>query len=175
MLAGHTLRGGAITVAGRPITVDAAGQFAQLMNVSSVGETAIVVRASAPNHAPRMVAIKVKRVQNLREEAKSFASRANSSYASIASDTDGKRGWTVALDGEVNEFRLVGHTTVILFEVKSGCTKGPCLVRLVHGARVSLEKGEHFTAYGHISGAVEGPVRGLRIPEVRVDFMVKDA
>ena len=45
VLAGYTAKGATVTVAGAPITVDAGGRFAQVMNVSAPGETTIVVRA----------------------------------------------------------------------------------------------------------------------------------
>ena len=84
MLSGHTLKDGRITVSGRPITVDAEGRFAQLMNVSSIGETTVVVRAEAKDHAPRLVRVRVKRVTSLRDEAASFRQSATTDYSSIA-------------------------------------------------------------------------------------------
>jgi hypothetical protein len=173
MLAGRTLRGGNVTVAGRPITVDGAGQFAQLMNVSAVGETTIVVRGSAPDHAPRLFPIRVRRVQSLRDEARIFTERATTSYAALGSDIDAKRGWLVVFEGEVSESRLAGQTTVALLDVRSGCKAPPCLARLSYGARVNLERGERITAYGRIAGSVQGPRTGTKIPAVTLDFLLR--
>jgi len=172
MLAGHTQPTGTVTVAGRPITVDATGRFAQLMNVSSVGETTIDVRAAAPDQAPRSCPLHIKRVASLKTEAAAFAARATDSYAAIAADSVAKKGWAVALFGEVVEARTQNHTSVVLLDVKKGCTSRPCLARLVHGAKVDLVQGDHARAYGHVLGAVDGPRTGHMIPEVRAQFFL---
>jgi hypothetical protein len=172
VLAGGTQRGGSLTVAGRPITVDASGRFAQLMNVSSIGETSIVLRAAAPDHAPRLFPILIRRVQSLREEAKLFSAKATTSYAAIASGIEAKRGWAVAFQGVINELRLEPYVSVIVLEVESGCGDPPCFARVVHGARLELARGERIGAYGRISGALDGPRSGYKIPEVTADFVV---
>jgi len=172
MLAGNTQPTGTVTVAGRPITVDATGRFAQLMNVSSVGETTIDVRAAAPDQAPRSCPLRIKRVASLKTEAVAFAARATDSYAAIATDSAAKKGWAVALFGEVVEARTQNHTSVVLLDVKKGCTSRPCLARLVHGAKVDLVQGDHARAYGHVLGAVDGPRTGHMIPEVRAQFFL---
>lgn len=171
MLAGRTQTAGSVSVGGRPITVDPSGRFAQLMNVSSVGETTIVVRASAPDHAPRLFPIRVRRVASLATEAERFAARATRSYAAIASDIEGKRGWAVALNGEVVEARSEGHTSVILLDVESGCARRPCLARVVYGTKSSARSGDHLGVYGHVTRAVDGPRTGAKIPELSADFV----
>ena len=101
-LSGRTLKDGRITVSGRPITVDTEGRFAQLMNVSSIGETTIVVRAESKDHAPRLVRVRVKRVASLRDEAVVFDESATRSiHASMSLPRDASKGMSVALDGEV--------------------------------------------------------------------------
>ena len=173
MLAGRTQKGGAVTVAGRPITVDTSGRFAQLMNVSSVGETTITVRATAPNHAPRLVPVRVKRVKSLVDEATAFRKRATDSYSGIASDIDSKQGWAIVLHGTVVEARSEDHTTIVLLEARRGCTDAPCMARLVHGAKVQLKKNESITAYGRVTRAVAGLRKGKKVPEVAVDFILR--
>jgi len=173
MLAGRTLRGGTVTVADRPITVDAAGRFAQPMTVSSVGETSIVLRASAPNHAPRLVPIRVRRVASLTDEAKAFKARATTSYSELASDLEHKRGNLVALDGEVNEVKTEAYSSVILLDVRTGCQAPPCLARVVHGAQLTLQRRDRITVCGQLAGAVDGPRTGTKIPEVTADFVVQ--
>jgi hypothetical protein len=172
MLAGRTLRGGAVTVADRPITVDASGRFAQPMTVSSIGETSIVLRASAPNHAPRLVSIRVRRVADLAEEAKALKARATTSYAELVANQESKRGNLVALDGEVNEVKTEAYSSVILLDVRNGCQAAPCLVRVVHGARLAIERRDRITVGGQLAGAVDGPRTGTKIPEVTADFVV---
>jgi len=173
-LAGRTLKGGSIHVEGRPITVDPQGRFAQLMNVSAVGRTTIMVRASAPDHAPRLFPIDVERVASLRATAKSFAAKAADSYTAIATDIAAKRGWAVALPGRVTDVRSDGHTSVILLEISKGCSKKPCLARLLQRARATVSPGNNVTAYGHVTGAVDGPRAGDKIPEILVEFILPD-
>jgi hypothetical protein len=173
MLAGRTAPGAGISVAGRPIAVDATGRFAQLMNVSSVGTATIVVRATLAEHAPRMVPIEVRRVESLRQEAQRIQSGATRSYAALLSGLDSKRGWLVELEGDVVEARITAHTTVLLVDAVRDCAERPCLARLVFAAPFPAEKAQRLTAYGRLSGVVEGPRAGSRIPEVRVDFVLR--
>jgi hypothetical protein len=174
MLAGRTQKGAALSVAGRPINVEADGKFAQLMSVSDTGETTISVKASAPGRAPRIVPIKVSRVESLAEHAGRFRQNATTDYDVIASDIERKRGSPVALRGTVAEARVERHTTLILLEAKSGCENPPCFARVVHGANTPLAKGNSIGVYGRISGTVEGARSGTRIPEIRADFIVKE-
>lgn len=171
MLSGRTLKDGRITVSGRPITVDAEGRFAQLMNVSSIGQTTIVVRAEAKDHAPRLVRVRVKRVASLREEGAAYRQTAIDDYAAIAA-ADSKKGATVALNGEVVETRLDGEMTVLLLEVKKGCTATPCLAKVVYGGRFDARKGAVVGAFGHVLGSVDGPRTGIQIPEIAAEFLL---
>lgn len=170
MLSGHTLKDGRITVGGRPITVDAEGRFAQLMNVSSVGETTIVVRAEAKDHAPRLVRVRVKRVRSLHDEAALFRQTAVSDYATVAADP--KKGEAIAFDGEVVEARLAGEVTILLLDVKKGCARQPCLARVVYGGRFETKKGAPVGAFGRLHGNVDGPRTGAQIPEIFAEFLL---
>ena len=169
-LAGQTQKGASVTVAGRPLAVDANGKFAQLMNVSSVGETTIAVRADAPKRAPRLFPIKVRRVESLTQEAKRIGGKATRTYSGIQSDVKSKRGWAVALEGVVVENRASNHTSVVLLDVVGGCPARPCLAKVVHGATLPFAAGKRITVYGQLLGEVEGPQSGTKIPEVRADF-----
>jgi hypothetical protein len=173
MLAGRTAPGAAVSVAGRPIAVDATGRFAQLMNVSSVGTATILVRAALAQHAPRLVPIEVRRVESLRQEALRIQSGATRSYAALMANPESKRGWVVELEGDVIESRITDFTTVLLVDAVRDCPARPCLARLVYATRYAADKGQRLTAYGRLSGMVEGPRTGTRIPEVRADFLLR--
>jgi hypothetical protein len=172
MLAGRTLKDGRITVSGRPITVDGSGRFAQLMNISSEGETTISVRADAKDFGPRIMHVRVKRVAHLSDEGARFRETAADEYSSM-SDADSKKGFAVALDGEVVEARLDGDVTVLLLDVKRGCAASPCLVRVVYGGRFDIKRGAPVSAFGQVLRAVDGPRTGVRIPEVSALFLVR--
>jgi hypothetical protein len=171
MLSGRTLKDGRVTVSGRPITVDAEGRFAQLMNVSSIGETKVVVRAEAKDQAPRLVRVHVKRVASLKDEATIFRQSATDQFSSLE-PADAKKGLSVALDGEVAEARLDGEVTVLLLDVKRGCTSAPCLAKVVYGGRLDAKKGATLEAFGHLVGSVEGPRTGVKIPEIAAEFLL---
>lgn len=173
VLAGRTSKDATVTVEGRPITVDASGAFAQMMSVSSLGETNITVRADSKDQAPRLVPVRVRRVQTLAAEATRLKATATTSYAAISRDPDSQRGISVALDGSVVEARSDAFTTVILVDVKSGCQSAPCLARVSVGEKVTLKAGSSLSAYGTILGAVEGPHQGTRIPAIAADFVLK--
>jgi hypothetical protein len=173
VLAGHTAKDATVTVEGRPITVDGAGAFAQMMSVSSLGETNINVRADAKDQAPRLVPVRVRRVQSLAAEAGVARANATTSYAAIARDPDSQRGLAVALDGNVVEARVDAFTTVIVLDVKSGCASAPCLARVSVGEKAPLKDGSSVSVFGAITGAVEGPHQGTRIPAIAADFVLK--
>jgi len=173
VLAGRTAKGGTVTVERRPLQVDTEGRFAQVMNVSSVGETTITVRATVKDHAPRLFPIRVRRVESLAREAVRARAQAMTSYAGIADDPRGKRGTKVALDGTVLERSKLEHSTVFLFEATSGCRAQPCLARVAYGAPSELAAGDRVSVYGRVLGGVEGPRRGSHIPEIQADFVLE--
>jgi len=171
MLAGTTQAEGTVSVEGRAITVDPAGHFAQLMSVSSIGDTTVTVRAAVAGKAPRLVALKVRRVASLAEEATRFARNATASHAAIADGIEQKLGWAVALEGELKQVLSEGHRSSLLLAVDSGCSAQPCLVKLKLGGRCPFVSGDHVTAYGYLSGKWRDPDSGRMIPEVRVEFL----
>jgi hypothetical protein len=145
------------------------------MGISSLGETNVTVRASAPDLAPRLSPFHVRRVADLAAEARSFRTSATASYASIASDIDRKKGWKVALDGTVLDTSSDASTTVFLLDTKSGCAQVACVTRVRYGGHLQLASGERVSVYGHVHGAVDGPRTGTQIPEVLADFVVENA
>jgi len=173
VLAGHTAKEGSVSVEGRPITVDGSGAFAQMMSVSALGETNVIVRADAKDQAPRLVPVKVRRVQSLAAEAASLRTRATTSYAALQAAPEGQRGLAVALDGSVVEARAEAFTTVVLLDVKSGCGAPPCLARVNVGEKLALKQGGVVSVFGSVTGAVDGPRAGTRIPAIAADFVLK--
>jgi hypothetical protein len=60
-----------------------------------------------------------------------------------------------------------------LLDVKSGCSSPPCLARVTVGEKTPLNDGANVSAFGNISGAVDGPHQGTRIPTIAADFVLK--
>lgn len=173
MLAGRTSKGGAVSVAGRAITVDPQGRFAQLMSVSSAGETTIVVRATSQDHAPRLVPVRIRRVESLTDEAERLKGESRAPYASFGTGGDKNKGQSLLFDAIVVETRTDSHTTVLLLNVTSGCSGGNCLARVIYGAKLALKKDQAVTVSGTLAGAVDGPRAGTKIPELRADLVVR--
>lgn len=173
VLAGRTSKSGALSVGDRPITVDGAGRFAQMMNVSAPGETTILLRATSKDSSPRLFPLRVRRVDTLAKEAERLRPLSTGSYATIADQTETKRGWAVALDGSVVDARTENYSTVIVMDVQSGCARGPCLARITYGAPFTLARGDKLSAFGSIDGVVDGPRTGTKIPQIRADFLLK--
>jgi len=173
VLAGRTAKEGSVSVEGRPITVDASGAFAQMMSVSALGETNVIVRADAKDQAPRLVPVKVRRVQSLATEAAALRARATTAYGAIRATAEGQHGLAVALDGSVVDARSEAFTTVVLLDVKSGCSAPPCLARVNVGEKLALKPGSAVSVFGSVIGAVEGPRPGTRIPAIAADFLLK--
>ncbi|HEV8551313.1 MAG TPA: hypothetical protein VGQ57_19830 [Polyangiaceae bacterium] len=173
VLAGHTAKDATVSVEGRPITVDASGAFAQMMSVSSLGETNVIVRADAKDQAPRLVPIRVRRVQSLASEAGVLRAKATSAFSALEKTPEEQRGLAVALDGNVVEARAEAFTTALLLDVKSGCTNAPCLARVNVGEKLVLKPGLAVTVFGSVSGAVDGPRAGTRIPAIAAEFVLK--
>jgi hypothetical protein len=173
VLAGRTLKGGSLSIGERPVPVEADGRFVQNLSVSALGETSVTVRATVPDFAPRLFTFRVRRVASLADEGRAARASATTSYDAIASDIEQKRGWKVALDGNVIELGGSEHASLLLLDVKSGCKKPPCTVKVVHGARLNLSPGDRVSVFGLLRGAVEGPRAGSQVPEVAADFVVK--
>jgi hypothetical protein len=173
VLAGRTAKNGLVSVEGRPITVDTAGQFAQVMGVSAIGETTVVLRAVAPDQAPRLIPIRVRRVASLASETERIRPQATSSYAAIAQPTQTQRGLQVLFDGSVIEARAENFTTFFLMETKSGCASPPCLLRVTWGNKGTFTEGDPVSVFGTLSGSVDGPRSGTRIPSITASFVMK--
>ena len=171
VLSGRTAKGATVTVEGRPITVDAAGGFAQIMSVSAPGETNVVVRASAPEHAPRLVPSACGAWWTWLPKPQRYAPP-TSSFAALA-NPDEKRGLSVALDGSVIEARTESFISILLLDVKSGCSAPPCLARVSLGTKLSFAESENVSVFGTLAGSVEGPKSGTRIPAIQATFVLK--
>jgi hypothetical protein len=173
VLAGHTMKGAEVIAAGRPIPVKPDGTFAQVMNVSSVGATQIEVRAKMPEMAPRLLPIRVRRVDNLEAAAKDFLAEQPLDFKGAdAADALGK---PVLLGGEVLETRRQGYQTIMLLDVAKqfGCAgeKGSCTARLVQGGDSAAKKGDKIRAYGRAAAPFTNA--GKSGPEVAVEFTQK--
>ncbi len=171
-VAGRTSKGGIVTLNGKPVAVAANGAFGDMTDAPTPGESAIVVRATAPQVAPRTVHLTVKRVQHLEPEAKAFEASPSLGYDAIIGNIAASVGQTIVVEGQVLESRVQNHQTVIIVNDRRGCAKGPCIARVVHGEDAALKAGETIRAFGRITRAVSTS-DGKSVPEVEADFVVR--
>lgn len=172
-LAGRTQPGAKVSVSGRAIALSPDGTFSQTMRISAAGETTFWVRADREGLAPRLVAVKVKRVASLSEEAKALDAGSLNSYAGALAKLDAERGKAVAWQAKLVEARQLGSAWVLLVDTESGCPSGPCLARVTFGGDGPFEKGGKLAIYGVLEGGTEGPRSGTTIPVVRANFVLR--
>jgi hypothetical protein len=174
MLAGRTTKGAELWVAGTTISVDAAGRFAQLMSIDSVGETRVTLRATEPGLAPRFASFRLQRVESLENE---FAIRRRKAVplARVSANVADHMGSTVIVSGRVEEARLDGHRALIILQSDGDCGGRSCLVRLVYGGLKKVSRGENITAIGRLQGTVGAPNAAPgsgEVPEVDVSLLL---
>ncbi|MDX2054455.1 MAG: hypothetical protein SFV15_18785 [Polyangiaceae bacterium] len=172
-LAGQTEPGAEVSVSGRKLEVAPNGTFSQTMRISAAGETTFWVRASREGQAPRLVAVKAKRVSSLAAEAQALDALALKSYTSVVQDLKGQVGKPIAWKGKLVEARQLANAWVLLMDASSGCSSAPCLARVAFGGEGSFAKGDVVNLYGVLEGSVDGPRSGTTIPVVRANFIVR--
>jgi hypothetical protein len=172
MLAGKTNKGAGISVGGGQVSVGSDGSFAQMMKISDVGQTKVMVRADSPPLAPRVVEIAVKRVKSLDEEAKSLEILRKFPYSKIAAREEISEPVPIAWSVEVQKAANTFHQTLAVVDVKTGCLKSPCIARLTIPGDVQWATGEKLRVYGDITGM--GAYETGKIPEVTATFVLKE-
>jgi hypothetical protein len=151
VLAGRVPKGASVLAAGHPIPVRADGSFAHTMNVSSVGQADVPVRAVMPGMAPRLATVGVRRVESLEVAARACSSAPE--LVLVASPrTPSLVGKAGAVVGEVLELSRAGVQTVVLVSAASCESKGDaCRVRAVLGAELEAARGDTITVCGLVS------------------------
>jgi hypothetical protein len=171
VLAGRTAPGASLKVGNQSVTLDAEGRFVSKQPLT-VGESTFTVRATLPDHAPRLVRVSARRSDDLDRDAALARSMAQASYAEVVKAPEASVGRSVWLEGALFDVRHDGYSSVLLIDVKKGCKKSPCLAKVIYGAETAWEKGRALKASGKLLRFVDGPRSGERIPEVRADLVV---
>ncbi len=178
-LAGRTGKNARLSVGEQLIGVGADGSFSRSVVAPLIGENAIALRASVPGQAPRSATLRVRRVERLADEAKAFSATAPLAFTELAADVQKHVGEPVVLTGEVVEARAQGGSKyVALLDVQKGCSRPPCLARVVLSAETGPARGDPLQVFGHVSRAiaespgVQGAPKGT-VPEVEAAFILK--
>jgi hypothetical protein len=174
VIAGRTAPGAVLKVGGDTVSLDAEGRFVSKQALT-LGENKLLVRSTLKDLAPRLVEVGVRRSDNLEREAALQKAMAQASYADVVRAGDAATGRSVALEGQLQDLRHDGYSSVLLVDVKKGCKKGPCLAKVIYGVETRLEKGRDLKAFGKVVRFVDGPRTGQRIPEIRADLVAAGA
>jgi hypothetical protein len=171
LLAGRTGKGARLSAGSLQVPILADGGFSKQVPVAALGENQILLRTQVPGQAPRTTTLRVKRVERLADEARDFAAKAPLTFTDLASNIAGHIGQPIALTGEVAEARVQGPTNVMLVDVQKGCSRSPCLARVVAPSDQALARGDHVQVFGHVTRAVGS--NATAAPEIESDFIIK--
>ncbi|MBK6690683.1 MAG: zinc ribbon domain-containing protein [Myxococcales bacterium] len=170
-VSGRTIKGATVTVNGRPVTVDAAGVFAEGFSAPTSTPLPVEVRATLPQSAPRTVSLKVRRSDRLEAEARAAQKAALSAkYTDILKDASSVAGKPFAVEGDLVDLRATNHQAVLL--VRSATCDRPegCIFRVLSGAPAEGKTGTRILATGRITKLFSGG--GTAVPEVEADIVV---
>jgi len=173
LLSGTTQPDVEVSVSGRAIKRGADGKFSQVMSVSTLGETSVFVKASKQGYAPRLVPIRVKRVEDLDQARVEFTKQDLKSYRDVSAALGKSAGAAVAWSGRVTDLRTADGRTVILLDVSGQCAAAPCLARVVYAGESRPKPGAKVTIYGEMTRAVAGPRSGQQVPEIHAEFLIE--
>jgi hypothetical protein len=174
ILAGRTGRGARLVAGAQTAVVAADGTFARSIAAPALGENTIKLRATVPGQAPRMASVSVRRVEHLADEAKTFAANAPLPFADLAASVNRYVGQPVVLSGEIVESRSQGATNLALLDVQKGCSRPPCLARLVFAGEEPVARTDRVQVYGYVTRAISPGGDGSgTVPEVEVAFAQK--
>jgi len=160
-ISGRTAKGSVVTANGKPLVVAADGAFEGQVDVQDGAQTITIRAASADDGktvkaAPRTATVQVKRVASIDAEAKTLDAAALG-FDDASRDVAGNTGKPFAAIGTVLEARAGHHQSVLLVDDKRGCAKGPCMVRVEHGADDGVRAGDAIAAYGTIGKPFQAP------------------
>jgi hypothetical protein len=172
LVAGRAAKGASVTIDGAPAAVAADGAFERAVPMPDYGDRTIDVRAGTASLTPRTVHLSLRRVHSLADEAKAFETKKPVGYDAVMANLTGSTGQPMVVEGEVFGAQASGHRTLVLIDDRRGCTKGPCVARVVIGSDVKLARGDNVKAYGYVTGGVSQG-NGQTVPDVEADFFTR--
>ncbi len=145
-VSGRTAPTARLIANGHPIVLQADGRFQQMMSLSSAGSTRLRLRATSPDHAPRLFEAEIESVSDLNARAQSWKASATLDFDATWAKAQTTERAIFALTGEVVEAAWDGQSTLLLVDVP--CTQRPCLVRGHCGFRVDAKRGQSLSLFG---------------------------
>lgn len=173
-VAGRTAKGAQITINGAIAVVNEDGSFG-VKAPAEAGTKELIVRAqtkTGTDSAARIVTIPIKKVDSLTAEGASLEKNGSLGFDALAADVTASTGKPIIVEGRVLEARAQNHGTVMVVDDARGCTKKPCVVRVLYGGETPVAPNDTVRAYGTVRGvftAKDAPP----VPEVSADFLLK--
>jgi hypothetical protein len=167
-ISGRAPKGAAISVQGAPVSATAEGMFETTVALAQAGENMIDVRAGTAGLSPRTVHVSVKRVAHLADEAKALEAANPVGYDAALANLADSVGQPFVVEGDVVESR----GPVMLVDDRRGCSKGPCVTRVLLPEDTTFARNAWVRAYGRIARPFRTPA-GQTVPEVEADFVLK--
>jgi RecJ-like exonuclease len=174
IVAGQTATGASVKVNGEAVALDGAGTFTKSLPLSS--DLSVDVEATAPQQAPRIVHVAVRRTTSYDAEAKAAESLPHLSYDEVKDTIAQQVGKTIIVEGEIVDTRLAGHQTILVVTDHRGCAgkadPNSCLARVLFGGEDKRKKGDIVRVFGRVTRAVPAQ-NGKNVPEIEADFLAK--
>jgi hypothetical protein len=172
VVAGRAAKGANVTLDGTAVTVLADGAFEGAVAIDSPGDKTIEVRGGTATLMPRTVHLVVSRVSSLADAAVEFEKKTLVDYDTAMRDVTASVGKPMVVDGAIVGVSSGGRRTLLLVDDKRGCSKGPCLVRvIVVGGDAPPAMGDKLRAYGTVARSFTNA--GKTLPEVEAQFVMR--
>jgi len=174
-IAGAVEPSASVEVAGQSVAVND-GRFLHRAQLGKVGEHLLKVVARAKGKAPRVVELKVSRVQDLTLAAASFTSDPQLNYARIAQKPVMYRGQKVAFDGRVYNVEVDAGRSVLQMLVLDCPGKSRCPLWVEYPQATEATIDSWVRVLGVIAGeqqfrSKQGQVQ--TVPSVHAQYVLK--
>lgn len=171
-LAGSSGPQATVRVGDTVLTAARDGSFKHSLSLPNEGPTTIEIRGQLPGYAPRITQLTIKRVADLRSEAKALEAKQQLDIAAFLTDPDKYRDQQVIVRGQVLDIAPQAVNRIVLLDVAGKCPTPPCLVRVVYAGATEIIKGNQVQVFGHVKGGFES--MGKTSAEMVADFLIID-
>ena len=150
-LAGLVAAGATLTLDGVSVEVRE-GRFLETLALTELGEHTFVLLARQPGHAPKRVAIRVRRVQDMIAEARGYELDPDLNYERIAQNPDIYRGRHVAFEGRVYNVHVEAGRSDLQLLVRHCAAGHRCPLWVSYPAATDAALDDWVRVLGEVAG-----------------------
>jgi hypothetical protein len=174
-IAGAVLAGATLTIDGAPVTVLPEGRFLYSYPLAAPGEFTPRIVATAPNRAPAVRTLRVRRVADLAREAATFTFDRTLTYARLATAPTTFASQRVMFEGRVYNVDVHDGRGVLQMLVRDCPTGQRCPLWVSYAAAVDVTVESWVRIYGTVEGeqqfrSTTGEIR--TVPSVNATFVL---